>query len=128
MRRAPLAILMLASMALAGCATLEHGTEDDVPVVTDPPGARVSSSTGTNCTSPCTVSGGRRDTFGITIAKHGFVTQYVAAAPEPDTTAVAAASTLEVTPDVLGRIIDVQDGSHYHHEPRAVVVKLEPDE
>ena len=121
------AIVMVAALALGGCATLDHGTVDDVPVVSDPPGASVWSSTGTICTSPCTVSGPRSESFTITISKPGYVPQTVTSEAKRDDAAVAAASALRATPDALGRAIDVQDGAYFSHVPKAVVVKLVPD-
>jgi hypothetical protein len=124
---ARLALALLAGLALGGCATWDHGTLDEVPVVTDPPGATVDSSTGTLCTSPCTVSGPRRDSFVLTISKPGFATQQVTSEAKPADAAIAAASQPTVSADVLGRLIDVQDGSYVSHVPKAVVVKLVPD-
>lgn len=128
MFRQPLALiaaLCFAALGLGGCATLDHGTFDDVPVVTDPPGATVTATTGTICISPCTVSGPRRESFGITIAKPGYATQSVTSEAKSDDAAIARASAPKVTADVLGRVIDVQDGTYYTHDPKAVVVKLE---
>lgn len=119
-------LCILLGLGLAGCATLEHGTLDDVSVITDPPGALVVSSTGTTCTSPCRVSGPRQDTFAITVGKPGYATQSLMSEAKPDAAAIAQASDLKPTADALGRVIDVQDGSHYTHDPKALVVKLEP--
>ncbi len=126
MRSAATAVFLLVAIGLGGCATLEHGTLDDVSVVTDPPGAEVVSSSGTTCLSPCQVSGPRQDSFAITVSKPGFVTQSLSSEAKPDTAAIAEASDLKASADALGRVIDVQDGSHYTHEPKAFVVKLEP--
>ena len=119
-------LALVAALALAGCATLDHGTLDDVPVVTDPPGAYVTATTGTACVSPCTVSGPRRESFGITISKPGYATQSLTSEAQPDEAAIAKASRLAATSDALGRVIDVQDGAFYTHVPKAVVVKLDP--
>lgn len=128
MRRAvtPARLLVILALGLGGCATLDHGTLDEVAVVTDPPGARVVSSSGTICISPCAVSGPRLDTFSVTISKEGYATQTVASVSTPDAAAVAAASALKPSADALGRVIDVQDGSFYRHDPKAIVVKLDP--
>ena len=117
------ALSLIGALALAGCATLDRGTLDEVAVVTDPPGATVDSSTGVLCTSPCRVSGPRRDSFVLTISKPGFATQQVTSDAKPDAAAIAPT----VSTDVLGRVVDVQDGSYVSHVPKAVVVKLVPD-
>ena len=127
LRYASCAFALFAGLGLSGCATLDHGTLDEVPVVTDPPGATVDSSTGTLCRSPCTVSGPRRDSFVLTISKPGFATQQVTSEAKPADAAIAAASEPTVSADLLGRIVDVQDGSYVTHVPKAVVVKLVPD-
>ena len=119
--------LVLLVLGFGGCATLDHGTLDEVAVVTDPPGASVVSSSGTACLSPCAVSGPRRDSFSVTISKPGYVTQTASSEAKLDDAAVATASALKPTADALGRVIDVQDGSYYTHVPKAIVVKLDPE-
>lgn len=121
-----LSILVVLALGLGGCATLDRGTLDEVAVVTDPPGALVVASNGTVCVSPCAVSGPRRDSLFVTISKPGYATQTAGSEAKPDAAAIAAASALTPTADALGRVIDVQDGSYYHHDPKAIVVKLEP--
>lgn len=125
-RASHLALVLILPAALSGCATLEHGTQDEVPVVTDPPGATVVSTSGTICISPCVVSGPRRDTFGITISKPGFATQILNSEAKANDAAIADASRLTASADFLGRVADVQDGAYYTHDPKALVVKLEP--
>ena len=127
MNRRILTIVVLA-LGLGGCSTLDHGTLDEVAVVTTPPGAEVVSSTGTICTSPCAVSGPRLDAFTVTISKAGYVTQTASSAAKPDAAAVAAASALKPSADALGRVIDVQDGSFYTHDPKVIVVTLAPSQ
>lgn len=124
MTRRLAAALVLAG--LGGCATLDHGVIDDVLVVTDPPGARVVASSGTICTSPCAVSGRRDEGITVTVAKSGYATTTATSNAKPDDAAIAAASKLEATPDVLGRLIDVRDGSHSTHDPKVLSLKLEP--
>lgn len=120
--RAPALAFLL---GLGGCATLDRGTLDDVQVVTDPPGASVNASTGTICISPCAVSGPRRESFVVTASKAGYVTQTATSNASPDAVATAKASAPGVTPDLVGRLVDIQDGSLYGHDPKVLVMKLE---
>ncbi len=119
------ASVLAALLGLGGCATLENGVSDDVSVATVPEGASISSSSGTICTSPCAVSGARKEDIGITITKSGYVTQTVTATSKPGAT-LEAAQRPEWTPDALGRFIDVQNGAHFKHDPAAFVIKLDP--
>ncbi len=121
-----LRVLPVLALGLGGCATLDHGTLDEVAVVTDPPGALVVASNGAVCVSPCAVSGPRREGLSVTISKPGYATQAAGSEAKPDDAAIASASALKPTADALGRVIDVQDGSYYHHDPKAIVVKLDP--
>ena len=117
-------------LVLGGCATLEHGGSDEVPVVTDPPGATVTTSAGTtsagpNCRSPCRVYVERKDEFTVTVSKAGFGTQGVEvkahlagsdpkdASQPPDENKGAA-------------LIDTLVGATFVHVPNPVVVKLAP--
>lgn len=120
-----LAFLALLVPALGGCATLDHGVLDEVAVVTNPPGARIVSSTGTICISPCAVSGPRLESFVVTASKPGYATATATSFNKPDEAATAAASKLEATPDFLGRVIDVQDGSYSTHDPKVLVMNLD---
>ncbi len=112
------------ALGFSGCATVENGSLDDVSVVTIPAGASIYASSGTICTSPCAVSGPRKEDIGITITKAGYVTQYVTAASKPGAS-LAAAQTPTLTSDALGRFIDIQDGAHFKHVPANFVIKLE---
>ncbi len=111
-------------LGLGGCATVENGFIDDIAVVTIPAGASIYASSGSICTSPCAVSGPRKDEIGITITKAGYVTQYVSSASKPGAT-LEAAQAPALTSDALGRFIDIQDGAHFKHVPAAFVIKLD---
>lgn len=88
------------------------------------PGGSVT--TGTICTSPCAVSGGRDESITVTVTKPGYATATATSVSKPDDAAIAAASKLDATPDLLGRVIDVRDGSHFTHDPKVLSIKLEP--
>lgn len=55
-----------------GCATLTRGTSEAYHVVSDPPGALVSLSTGETCTTPCVLDKKHNEAFLVTIEKAGY--------------------------------------------------------
>ena len=70
----------LGSMAvgLGGCATLSRGLDDEVAVVSDPPGAAVASSAGAACAAtPCTLTVRRDAIFTVTVSKPGYASRTV---------------------------------------------------
>ena len=124
--------LMVSSLCLVlgGCATLEHGGSDEVPVVTDPPGATVTTSAGTtsagpSCRSPCRVYVERKDEFTVTVSKAGFGTQGVEvkahlAGSDPKDASQAPDENKGAA------LIDTLVGATFVHVPNPVVVKLAP--
>jgi hypothetical protein len=57
---------------LTGCATLTRGTNEAYQVVSDPPGALVTFSTGETCTTPCVIDKKRYEPFVVNIEKAGY--------------------------------------------------------
>lgn len=60
---------------LAGCATAKRGPTETFEVRSSPPGASVASTSGWECTTPCSVKVARRGDFVVTVRKDGYVTQ-----------------------------------------------------
>ena len=60
------------SVWLSGCATLTRGTTEPYTVLSDPPGAVVTFSSGETCFTPCTVSKKRKESFNVTVEKQGY--------------------------------------------------------
>lgn len=56
----------------SGCATITRGTSEAYGVVSDPPGALVTLSTGETCTTPCVLEKKRDESFLVTIEKAGY--------------------------------------------------------
>ena len=123
MRRLAATGLMMA-MGLGGCATLTRGTEDEVAVLSEPPGASVTSSLGASCAAtPCSLVVARDANFTVTVAKPGFASQTV-----PVTTRIssegAAMATENIATAGLGIAVDAATGGALEHVPNPVSVTL----
>ena len=118
---APLAV---AALGLGGCATIENGTTDEIYVLSQPPGARVSLSySEAFCVTPCKIDAPRKDEFSVSLDKDGYDSQTITV--KTRSTAPAAATSKDITPDYVGRVIDVQGGANLIHVPNPIIVKLD---
>lgn len=61
----------LAALA-SGCATQKYGTKDYLYLISEPEGARVTTSVGETCVAPCTLILPRRSKFTVTFEKAGY--------------------------------------------------------
>jgi len=73
LRLAPLVL----ALTLGACANLPSGSMNAVRFVSDPPGARVTTSFGATCTTPCTLQAPRADDFAAAFELPGHRTQTV---------------------------------------------------
>ena len=109
---------------LGGCATLTRGTQDEVAVVSDPPGARVLTSLGVGCAvTPCSLTVARDAVFSVTVAKDGFASQTVTVTTRLSGTG-AAAATENIMTGGLGLAVDAATGGALEHVPDPVTVVL----
>ena len=108
--------LLLALLSLCGCATIIRGTEQQVAINTDPPGAQVQLSNGTSCVSPCLLNCQRNQTLLLTISKEGYFTQTATLLP-----------TLSGAGAILGGLIDYGTGAVYDLQPNPLHLTLIPD-
>ena len=116
----------LGSMAvgLGGCATLSRGLDDEVAVISEPPGAAVSSSIGAGCAAtPCTLTVGRGAVFSVTVSKPGYASRTVGITTRISGTG-AALATENVATAGLGLAVDAATGGALEHVPNAVDVVL----
>lgn len=112
------------AMGLGGCATLSRGLDDEVAVVSDPPGASVTSSAGASCAAtPCTLTVSRDAVFTVTVSKAGYASQTVAVATRISGTG-AALATENVATGGLGLAVDAATGGALEHVPNPVKVTL----
>lgn len=113
------------AFGLAGCATLTRGMSDQVAVLSDPPGATVTTTLGKGCTTPCSLDIRRNADFTVTVSKPGYEGRTVAVTTRLSGSG-AAAATENVTTAGLGLVVDAATGATLEHVPGAVSVTLKP--
>lgn len=123
MRRVAAGLWFLAT-ALGGCATLSRGVVDEVAVISEPPGAGVTSTLGIGCAAtPCTLHVARDAVFGVTVALPGYASRTVQVSTRLSGTG-AAVATENVATAGLGLIVDAATGAALEHVPNPVSVTL----
>jgi len=106
-------LLMIVCVLSTGCATIIRGTEQQVSVNTNPPGAKIQFSNGQSCQSPCTIKCKRDQSLQITISKDGCQTQTATMVP------MLAGGGV-----VLGGLIDYGTGAVYDLQPNPLTITL----
>lgn len=112
------------AVALGGCATLERGLDDEVAVISEPPGAAVTSSVGAGCAAtPCTLTVRRSAAFTVTVSMPGYGSRTVEVGTRLSGTG-AALATENVATGGLGLVVDAATGGALEHVPSPVDVAL----
>jgi len=119
-----LLFLLLVLFTLTACGTLVHGTKQDVACISSPAGAKVTTSDGTSCMTPCTIRLKRAKDEFLTIEREGY---------EPMVFAVHSTLTKASAGEVLlpgGLVcwgIDLASGAAFRLSPERVDVNLQPE-
>jgi hypothetical protein len=113
---------LFAAMTVGGCATVTRGSTNKVQFVSEPAGALMTTSTGMNCVTPCTLEVPRKDGFIATFKLAGYETQTINV-----TTVVQGSGAAGVVGNVLvggivGVGVDVVTGAANDHSPNPVSV------
>ena len=106
--------LSVTSLLLAGCATMIRGTEEQISVNTNPPGAKLEFSNGQSCETPCSIKAKRNQSLQITISKDDCGTQTATMIP-----------TLGGSGVILGGLVDYGTGAVYDLQPNPLTVTLD---
>jgi PEGA domain len=119
------------AVAAGGCATVVHGTWEQLRVESDPPGATVRLSNGVTGITPVTFGVPRKNDLTVTIAKDGYATAVVVAKTRMSRAGAAGLTgdLLLVPLEGLGLVsaaIDANTGTLCAHEPNPVKVTLQP--
>lgn len=113
--------------AVAGCATVTRGTNSQVQIQSEPPGADVRTSTGFTCTTPCTMTVGRKDEFTVSFSKAGYEPEQVDLKTRiAGEGAAAGVVGNAILGGVIGMAADAASGATLEHTPNPLKVILYP--
>ncbi len=117
---------LAAVLILGGCATVTRGTTDQVQMRSVPVGATATASTGQTCTTPCTITVGRKDEFSVHFEKPGFTSQDIQVKTQASGAGQAALAGNLVVGGIVGLATDASTGATLDHVPNPVSVELRP--
>ncbi len=122
--KAASAVVVLATVAVGGCATVTRGTTNDIQIQSEPAGAAVTTSLNHQCTAPCTIKVGRKEEFQVTFQLNGYEDQTI-----PVTTQMAGAGAAGLAGNVLiggvvGIGVDAFSGATLEHVPNPVIAVM----
>ena len=125
-----IAIGMLASFALvatSGCATVTRGRTEGFGIISNPPGATATLSTGQVCLTPCSIPVKRKGDITVTFDKEGYQ-QMVVTVGNKLSGGGAAAGVLgnAVLGGLIGLGVDGITGAGMDREPNPLRVDLVP--
>jgi hypothetical protein len=105
---------------LSGCATIVKGTTQEIPVTSDPTGARVTVDSSPAGTTPTTVTLSRKQNHMVVIEKEGYA---------PESVAVTKSMGGAVAGNILaggfiGWGVDAMSGAQYNLAPNTISVRL----
>ncbi|MFC7053063.1 translation initiation factor 2 [Hansschlegelia quercus] len=121
-----LVVALAACAALSGCASITRGSTEQLTVTTTPSEATVRTSMNHQCTSPCTLTVGRKDEFIVTATKPGFKEASVPVKTKVAGNGGAAFAGNVLVGGLIGMGVDASTGAALDHYPNPVVLALEP--
>jgi hypothetical protein len=115
------------ALSVSACGTVTRGTNEDVTFNSNPPGAKVQTSTGLVCqATPCTFPISRKQEFVATFDLPGHHSQQI-----PVTTGVSGGGAAGMAGNVLiggvvGIVVDASTGATLDHSPNPVFATMTP--
>ncbi|MGD1888309.1 MAG: translation initiation factor 2 [Cohaesibacteraceae bacterium] len=116
--------LMLAGLALSGCATVVRGVDNDVAFESEPAGATMTTTLGHSCTTPCTLSIPRSDSFSATFNLEGFEPRTVPVEARMSAAGGAGVAGNVIAGGFVGMAVDASTGAMNDHFPNPVFVNF----
>src|SRR5262249_14359471 len=116
------AVLILAAVFWQGCATIMHGSTQQVTVTSTPVGANVLVDSGMRFKTPAAIMLSRKETHTIEISMDGYQTETV---DIKRVTSDAAFGNL-LFGGLIGAAVDTSSGAAYRLEPEDIRIDLRP--
>jgi hypothetical protein len=123
MSKSSLFASLLAVLFASGCATLFQGTNEEIMVASDPPGAQVTINDGHQGTTPYSMRVNRDDDLQIHVSKPGYSSSDIS-----DTSHIQwgyLVSDIFFT-GLIGLGVDGIDGAMFYHNQAMVTAHLDP--
>lgn len=117
-------ILLSAAVVLAGCASITRGHQNQVQIVSSPPGATARTSLGHTCVTPCTLQFSRKDEFSVVFTLAGYETREVPVRTQLASEGAAGFAGNILVGGVVGMAVDAASGATNEHCPNPVSVTL----
>jgi hypothetical protein len=114
----------LATLLLPGCATVIRGTSQKFVILSSPPEARVTLSTGQSCVTPCKLKLKRKRGFTATFTKPGFEPYRAAVKSRFSGGGAAATAGNVLLGGLIGAAVDGSSGALDDLTPNPLKVKL----
>lgn len=105
---------------LSGCASIVHGSSQDISVSSDPPGATVRTADGGPFTTPCKITMKRNKDQVLAVTKDGYQTQQV----QISSVLAGAVAGNIIFGGIIGGAVDAATGAAWRLEPEAIAVTL----
>ncbi|MSU72587.1 MAG: PEGA domain-containing protein [Opitutus sp.] len=105
-----------------GCATIVKGTTQEIPVSSDPTGARVNVDGSPSGTTPATLTLSRKTNHMVTFEKEGFSPESVAVTKSMG----GAVAGNIIAGGLIGWGVDAMSGAQYNLSPKTISVRLQP--
>ncbi len=118
-------VILSGCTLLVGCQTAARGTTDTVKIFVSPSSAKVTTSLGQTCTSPCSLKVKRRKKFTVTASKRGYAPQTVKVGIKLDKKSALKTAGSFIVPGGSALVaVDAITRANYDHYPNPVRIKL----
>lgn len=115
------------AFSVSACGTVTRGSNEDVTFNSNPPGAKVQTSTGLVCqATPCTFPISRKQEFVATFDLPGHQSQQIAVKTEVSGGGAAGMAGNILVGGVVGIVVDASTGATLDHSPNPVFATMEP--
>ncbi len=114
-------LVMSLGLLGGGCATIVDGTDQKVPVTSNPPGANVMVDGGSTVTTPTDLKLSRREAHSLLISMPGYHSERVSMKRELS----GAIFGNIILGGIVGGVADLASGASHHLEPKEVHVELQ---